>query len=293
MSAAPEGTSRSEDGWTIRRVLTWTTQHLEKRNIDAPRLTAEILIGHVLSMSRVRLYIDLDRPLNKEELGKIRALIERRLAHEPTQYLVGVKEFYGRPFTVDPRVLIPRPETELLVERVLSGFAKDAAPRIVDVCTGSGCIATTIALERPGATVVATDLSSDACAVARGNVEKLGAKVEVLQGDLLEPVRQRDPFDVIVSNPPYIASGEIAGLMTEVRKEPRLALDGGEDGLLLIRRLIEDGRSCLKPGGLLAMEIGETQGAAVRELLTAAGYAEVAIEKDLARHERMAFGRRA
>lgn len=288
MSASPEG---GEDRWTIRRVLTWTTGHFEKREIDAPRLTAEILVGHVLGLSRVRLYIDLDRPLNKEELGKIRGLIERRLQREPTQYLVGAKEFYGRSFAVDPRVLIPRPETELLVERVLSGVAKEAAPRIVDVCTGSGCIAATIAVERPNAQVWATDVSADACAIAQANFEKLGAKVTLLEGDLLAPVAG-EPFDVVVSNPPYIASGELPGLMPEVRREPKLALDGGADGLDLVRRLAVDAVSALYPGGLLAMEIGETQGAGVREILIGAGYVDVAIEKDLERRDRMAFGRR-
>jgi release factor glutamine methyltransferase len=280
------------DTWTIRKVLTWTTQHFEKRQVDAPRLTAEILLGFVLKMSRVRLYVDLDRPLSKEELASFRALIERRMSGEPTQYLTGVKEFYNRSFKVDARVLIPRPETELLVEAALRVLPKDAPSRALDVCTGSGCIAISLAAERPQASVLATDVSPDACALARENAEALGvgARVTVVQADLFAPVPADARFQLVVSNPPYIASGEIPGLSAEVRREPRLALDGGKDGLLLIRRVIEGARRCLLPGGLLAMEIGDTQGNAVRELLQAAGFEDAHVEKDLERRDRLAFG---
>ncbi|MBU8897616.1 peptide chain release factor N(5)-glutamine methyltransferase [Corallococcus sp. H22C18031201] len=278
--------------WTIRRVLTWTTQHFEKRQVDAPRLTAEILLAHVLQTGRVRLYVDLDRPLSKEELATFRALIERRLAGEPTQYLTGVKEFYNRPFRVDSRVLIPRPETELLVEAILQVLPKDAPSRALDVCTGSGCIAISLAAERPQATVLATDLSPGAATVARANAEalKVADRVTVLEGDLLAPVPAEARFHVVVSNPPYVDAGDIPGLSPEVRHEPHMALDGGPDGLRLIRRVVTDARRFLEPGGLLAMEIGETQGPAVLELLRAAGYSDARVEKDLERRERMAFG---
>ncbi|AEI68384.1 peptide chain release factor N(5)-glutamine methyltransferase [Corallococcus macrosporus] len=282
----------SSEPWTIRRVLAWTTQHFEKRQVDAPRLTAEILLSHVLELSRVRLYVDLDRPLSKEELGAYRALIERRMAGEPTQYLTGVREFYNRPFKVDARVLIPRPETELLVEAALRMLPRDAPGRALDVCTGSGCIAISLAAERPQATVTATDLSPDACALARENAQALGVadRVTVLQGDLFAPVPAGERFQVVVSNPPYIASGEIPGLSAEVRREPKLALDGGPDGLVAVRRVVTGARQWLEPGGLLAMEIGEDQGPAVLEFLRAAGYADARVEKDLERRERMAFG---
>jgi len=280
------------DIWTIRKVLTWTTQHFEKREVDAPRLTAEILLAHVLKTSRVRLYVDLDRPLAKEELASFRALIERRMSGEPTQYLTGVKEFYNRTFKVDARVLIPRPETELLVEACLRVLPKDAPSRALDVCTGSGCIAISLAAERPQASILATDVSPDACALARENAEALGvgARVTIAQGDLFAPVPADARFQLVVSNPPYIASEEIPGLSAEVRREPHLALDGGKDGLLLIRRVIEGARRCLLPGGLLAMEIGETQGNAVRELIHAAGFEDARVEKDLERRDRLAFG---
>jgi release factor glutamine methyltransferase len=280
------------ESWTIRKVLAWTAPHFEKKGIDAPRLTAELLLAHVLKVDRVRLYVDHDRPLEAEELATFRALISRRLAYEPTQYLTGAKEFYGRRFQVDPRVLIPRPETELLVDEVLKVLPKDAPSRVVDLCTGSGCIAITLAAERPQAELLATDLSPGACAVAKENAGRLGMaqRVAVLEGDLFAPLPAEARFDVVVSNPPYIASHEVPTLQAEVQKEPHLALDGGQDGLVLIRRIAEDARTRLHPGGLLAMEIGETQGEAVRALLTAAGYTAVRIDPDLERRERLAFG---
>jgi release factor glutamine methyltransferase len=282
----------SSETWTIRKVLTWTTQHFEKRQVDSPRLTAEVLLAHVLKADRVRLYVDLDRPLSKEELATFRGLIERRVSGEPTQYLTGVKEFYNRPFKVDARVLIPRPETELLVEAALHALPKDAPSQALDVCTGSGCIAISLAAERPQATVLATDLSPDACALARENAQALGVgeRVSVLQGDLFAPVPADARFALIVSNPPYITSGELPGLSAEVRREPHLALDGGEDGLVVIRRVIEGARRLLQAGGLLAMETAETQGSAVKELLQAAGFVDVRVEKDLERRDRLAFG---
>lgn len=279
--------------WTIRRVLEWTRGHFDKQDIDEPRLTSEILLGHVLNVPRVRLYMDLDRPLSKEELGTYRALIQRRLAFEPTQYLVGFKEFYGRKFTVDSRVLIPRSETELLVEAALRDVSKEGATRVLDVCTGSGCIAISIAAERPQASVWATDLMTGALEVAKKNAETLqvDGRVTFFQGDLLAPIPEGAKFDVIVSNPPYVKAGELATLQKEVRAEPREALDGGDDGLRLIDRLVTAALPRLKSGGLLALEMGEDQGSAVKELLTRAGYHDVRIEKDLARHDRLALGR--
>jgi release factor glutamine methyltransferase len=281
------------DTWTIRRLLTWTTQHFEKKGIDAPSLTAEVLLSHLLKVDRVRLYVDLDRPLSKEELSTYRGLIERRLSGEPTQYLTGSREFYGRTFKVDPRVLIPRPETELLVEAILRDVPKDAPTRLLDLCVGSGAVAATLAAERPQASVWATDLSSDAATLARDNAESLGvgARVTVREGDLFSPLPPGSRFDAIASNPPYIRSGDIASLQTEVQREPRMALDGGADGLDLIRRIAREGQSWLKPGGRLAMEIGEEQGDAVKRLLLEEGWVEVSVEKDLARLDRLALAR--
>ncbi len=281
--------------WTVRKVLDWTRGHFEKQEIDAPRLTAELLLAHLLKVTRVKLYVDLDRPLQKEELAQYKAMIQRRLAHEPTQYLMGTREFYGRQFAVDKRVLIPRNETELLVEAVLRALPKENPTRVLDVCTGSGCIALSIAAERPQASVWATDLMENALEVARSNAEALGtgARVTFMQGDLFAAVPVGPTFDVIVSNPPYVKTSELATLQKEVRQEPRVALDGGADGLDLIRRIATDAMPRLKPGGLLALEVGEDQGPATSELLTRAGYHEVRVELDLERRDRMVFGRAA
>ncbi len=286
-----EGQTRT---WTVRDVLAWTSQHFQKHGIDSPRLTAEVLLSHALSTTRVRLYTDLDRPLDERERATFRKLIERRVFGEPTAYLTGEREFYGRPFRVDDRVLVPRPETELLVEAVLRELPKDAPSRALDVCTGSGCIAVTIAAERPLASVWAIDVSEGACAVARENAERHGVagRVTVRQGDLFQPLPPDARFDVVMSNPPYVASEEIGRLSREVQREPLAALDGGPDGLDVVRRLVAGAQAHLRAGGLLALEIGEGQGGAARELLQAGGWADVRIEKDLARLDRLAFGRR-
>lgn len=279
--------------WTIRGVLEWTRQHFEKGAIDDPRLTSEILLGHVLGLTRLQLYMDLDRPLSKDELAGYRGLIQRRVGGEPTQYIVGFREFYGRRFAVDQRVLIPRSETELLVEAVLRVVTKVSPADVLDLCTGSGCIAVTIAAERPQARVWASDLMSAALEVARLNAQahQVTERLSFLQGDLLHAVPVGLAFDVLVSNPPYVKSSEIATLQPEVQREPREALDGGPDGIGLIAGIVHDARPFLKPGGLLAMEIGEDEGTAVRDLLMSAGYGEVRIEKDLAGHERLALAK--
>ncbi len=283
----------STDIWTVRRVLTWTTQHFEKKGVDAPRLTAEVLLSHVLKVDRIRLYVDLDRPLSKEELAAFRALIERRTSGEPTQYLTGHREFYGRTFKVDPRVLIPRPETELLVEAVLRDLPKDATVRLLDLCVGSGAIAVTLAAERPQASVWATDLSPAAVSVAQENAEALGvgARVTIREGDLFSPLPPGVRFDAIASNPPYIRSSDLGTLQAEVQREPRMALDGGADGLDLIRRIGREGQGWLKAGGRLAMEIGEEQGDAVKRVLEETGWVDVSVEKDLARLDRLVLAR--
>jgi release factor glutamine methyltransferase len=284
----------SEASWTVRRVLGFTTRHFDKHGVDAPRLASELLLAHVLGVDRVRLYTDLDRPLEKGELAAYRALIERRVEGEPVQYLTGRRDFYGRVFCVDSRVLIPRPETELLVEAVLHALEQGGAPRLLDVATGSGCIAVTLAAERPESSLLAIDVDEGCCALARANAEAAGvsARVDVRQGDLFAPVVMEAPFDVVVSNPPYVRTGDLAGLQAEVRREPRLALDGGPEGLSVLRRVVEGAFPHLAPGGLLALEIGEEQGAAVRDLLQARGYERVHIEPDLERRDRFAFGTR-
>jgi release factor glutamine methyltransferase len=237
--------------------------------------------------------MEIDRPLHKDELSQYRALIQRRIGGEPTQYLTGLKDFYGRKLIVDPRVLIPRPETELLVEAVLRELPKDAPSRVLDLCTGSGCVAVTIAAERAQASVWAVDISHDACEVAKLNAEKLlvASRVTVIEGDLFAPVPQGAKFDAIVSNPPYVKTADLPGLQKEVLREPKLALDGGADGLDLVRRIADGAKAWLKAGGQLALEIGDEEGPAVNEILMRAGYRETRVEKDLARLDRLAFGR--
>jgi release factor glutamine methyltransferase len=283
-----------DEPWTIRRVLGWTSQHFETKGIDSPRLTAEVLLAHALKLTRVRLYVDFDRPLEGAELKAYRALISRRVEGEPTQDLTGEKEFYTRRVAVDARVLVPRPETELLAEAVLRAVPQDGPSAVLDLCTGSGCLAVTIAAERPQATVAATDLSPQACEVARTNIaaHQVQDRVTVYEGDLASAVPSGMAFDVVVCNPPYVATAEIDGLSAEVRREPRMALDGGADGLQLFRRVIPTALPLLKPGGLLALEIGETQGSAIAALLREAGYGNVRIERDLERRERHAYGER-
>lgn len=283
----------AEERWTVRKVISWTCAHFEKHAVDAPRLTAELLLAHLLSTDRVKLYLDLERPLEKAELASYRGLIQRRLGGEPTQYLVGHKQFYNRRFAVDPRVLIPRSETELLVEAALRALDQGAAAQVLDLCTGSGCVAITLACERPALAVTAVDLSPGACAVARANAFALGcaARVTVLEGDLFAPLEPGARYAAITANAPYIASGELSTLQREVKQEPRLALDGGPDGLDLIRRVAEGGRERLEVGGLLALEIGDAQGPMVKDILVRAGYRDVVIERDLARLDRLAFGR--
>ena len=279
--------------WTVKRILEWTRGHFEKQQVDSARLTAEILLAHTLKLTRVKLYVEHDRPLSKDELAAFKALIQRRMTGEPTQYLVGSKEFYGRTFSVDPRVLIPRPETELLVEAVLRDLPKDEPRRVLDVCTGSGCIAISIAAERPKASVWATDVSAEALELAAKNAEALqvGPRVTFRQGDLFAAIPADMKFDVIVSNPPYIRRDELKSLQREVQKEPTLALDGGPDGLDFYRRILETALSHLKSGGLLAFEIGDEQGAAVSQLMARSGCRDVRVEKDLAPHDRLVLGR--
>jgi release factor glutamine methyltransferase len=275
------------------KVLTWTEGRFKERGLESPRLDAQVLLAHVLGKDRVYLYTHFDQPLGPDELAKYRALIQRRLAGEPVAYLVGEKEFRSLTFAVDKRVLVPRPDTEATVEAALALLPADAVGRVVDIGTGSGAIALTIKKERAQLEVLAVDRSADAAAVARANAERLGLAVEILEGDLFAPVAARGPFILIVSNPPYIPSDHIAALAPEVRNEPMLALDGGEDGLDVVRRLIKEAPPLLAPNGALVLEIGAGQAEAVVELFAADGRYEAATStKDLAGIERAVAARK-
>ncbi len=276
MSVPPERSTT----WTTLKLVAWTQDFLARKGIDAPRLTAELLLAHALSCDRVRLYLDFDRPLGEPELARFRDLVRRRADGEPTAYLVGRKDFYGRPFRVDRRVLVPRPETELVLEAALAGLPEGG--RSLDLCTGSGCLAISLALERKGARVVATDVSPDALALARENAAALGAVVEFAQGDLWAAVHAGEPFDVVAANPPYVPARELAALPREVRREPCIALDGGEDGLAVLRPIVAGAPRRLRPGGLLCVEMHESHAGVLPGLCLEAGFERAEARRDLA-----------
>lgn len=275
---------------TVLELLRLATGYLEGKGVARPRLDAEVLLAHVLQTERIMLYVHHDRPLEPDEVAAYRALIGRRGRREPVAYLTGVKEFYGRPFRVDPAVLIPRPETEHLVETAVAFAGERQALRGWDVGTGSGILAVTLACEIPESQWIATDLSAAALAVARENAERHGVagRIRFVEGDLFAGGESDGAWDLIVSNPPYLTAQEMAALPPEVRYEPSLALDGGPDGMAVIRRLIEEGWRFLRPGGLLALEIGAGQAEACCRLVAATGrYEAVRVTRDHAGHPRV------
>ncbi len=277
----------SNDVWTIRRVLSWTTGFFERKSIESARLDAELLIADALGVQRMQLYLDIDKPLAPEELASIRARVERRGAYEPVAYILGTKGFWSLDLDVDQRVLVPRPETERLVELALAALGDVDDPIIVDVGCGSGCVALALAEERPSAAIHAVDASADALAVARANGVRLGKTIQWHHGDMLAPVD--GPLDMVVSNPPYIPTADIEALMPDVQQhEPMMALDGGPDGLDLIRRLVADAAQKLRPGGALLFEIGSDQGASAKSLVEAHGaFGEVVVHPDYAKLDRV------
>jgi release factor glutamine methyltransferase len=275
--------------WAVLDVLRWTTAHFEKHGLASARLDAELLAAHAFGMSRIELYAHFDRPLAAAELASYRDLVSRRLAGEPVAYLLGHKEFWSLDLLVDSRVLIPRPDSETLVEEALDRIAGPGG-RIADVGTGSGALALALAKARPEAQVFATDISPEALDVARANAERLGLTVTFLQGDLARPLLLAGRFDLIVANLPYIPSADIDGLAADVRSEPRLALDGGADGLALVRRLVAGAPEVLQPGGCLALEVGAGQAGAVADLLREASLGGVGSRRDLAGIERVVSG---
>ena len=287
---APPTTSSLPATWTVLDVVRWTTARFAERGLGTPRLDAELLVAHVLSLPRVQLYVQFERVLTPEELASLRDMIKRRQAGESIAYLTGRKEFWKFELAVDARVLVPRPDTETLVEEALARLGEPAPARIADVGTGSGALAITLAKVRAEAAVFASDVSPAALEVARGNAERLGAAVTFVEGDLGAPLAAHAPFTLIVANLPYVPTGELASLSADVRSEPALALDGGADGLDLVRRLVKEAPALLAAGGALALEIGDGQAAATRALLEAAAFTDVQTRKDLAGIERIVSG---
>jgi release factor glutamine methyltransferase len=279
--------------WTIDSVLRWATEDFRGRGIHSPRLDAELLLCRALGVTRIQLIVDAKRTLEPDELARVRQLVKRRRAREPIAYILGEREFYGRVFRVDKRVLVPRPDTEALVDVALERTrAVSMSMRALDVCTGSGCVAITLARERPTCTVFGSDASDDALAVARANAARLGAyNVAWRRGDLFAAIEPAPRFDLVTANPPYIATDEIDALPPDVRDfEPRLALEAGSGGLDVVRRLVADAPARLVEGGVLATEVGAGQAAAVVELFERAGFRDVDVRRDYGRIERVVSG---
>lgn len=267
---------QSDGPWTVERVLNWTRGYFERKQVDSPRLSAELILAHVMGLSRIKLYTNYLQPLSEAQLSKLRDLVRRAGEHEPIAYLTGRAWFFNLELEVGPAVLIPRPDTETLVEQVLSiirhvpGFE---TPRVLDLCTGSGAIAIAVAYHAPASQIVATDISPEALSIANQNIHRhhLQDRITLLQGDLmgaLEPYIDKTPFDLIVSNPPYISTDKIPYLPRNVRDyEPRQALDGGDDGLAIHRRILHQSVNRLRPGGKILLEIGYDQHEAALKMI--------------------------
>ncbi len=281
--------------WTIQKLLNWIIEYFTNKGIESPRLSAELLLSHVLGLKRIELYTQFDKIVAKQQLDELHELVERAGRCEPVAYLTGKTEFYSLQLEVSPDCMIPRPETELLVERSIEFLRKRAGTQFIcDLCTGCGPIGIAIAKNFRDARIIATDISDVALRIAAANVEKhqLKDRIELLQGDLFDPIMPHldvDRFDLIVCNPPYVSSAEFEKLDKNVRDyEPRLALFAGEDGLDIYRRIFEKIDQFLKPDAALMLEIGYAHGQAVKEMLEQAGiFTEIKIEKDFHNNDRI------
>ena len=286
--------------WTIQKLLNWVTEYLTAKGIESPRLSAELLLSHVLGLKRIELYTQFNKVVVAEHLDILRGLVKRAGLHEPVAYLTGGTEFYSLELDITGDCLIPRPETELLVQRAIEFLrTRSGVQYVCDLCTGSGCIAVAIAKNVPDARLTATDISAAALAIAARNVEKhrLMGQVRLLCGDLFGPVIQQldvTQFDLIVCNPPYVSTAEYEKLDKNVKDyEPVSALLAGEDGLDVYRRIIKKVDELLKPDAALMLEIGYAQGPTVINLLEQTGsLAEVNIEKDPHNNDRIVTARK-
>lgn len=284
--------------WTVLELVTWSTAYLEEKNIDEARLTVELLLAHALKMKRIQLYMNFDKPMTAEELAGYKLLLKRRLTREPVQYIIGETEFMGLPFTVDHRVLIPRPETETLVEEALR-CCKDirtaGAPiAVLDVGTGSGCIAVSFAKLFPGSVVDAIDISADALDVARLNAERNTVAVNFASADIFSDERLpfSQPYDAILSNPPYISTEIYATLQPEIRDfEPLAAETDGADGLSFYRRLAGVAKTLLTTSGIIAVEHAFDQQEDVMAIFAASGWRTVLPVKDYSGSPRCVIAR--
>ncbi|PIR17930.1 MAG: protein-(glutamine-N5) methyltransferase, release factor-specific [Deltaproteobacteria bacterium CG11_big_fil_rev_8_21_14_0_20_49_13] len=301
--------------WTILKLIEWTTDYFKKHEIPNPRLDAELLLSHTLDKKRIDLYLSFDKTVSEKDLATFKEYIRRRVKREPLQYITGVQDFYGVPIKVTPDVLIPRPETELMVEQTLKLVTgHESRITICDLCTGSGCIIAALASELPNAQLTGTDISEKALEVAKFNTKNWKERITLMNGDLFAPLlckhaqsslegeverslphpnppltKGRKWFDLIVSNPPYVPEDEFSGLQPEVRDfEPRSALTATDNGLEIIKRIINDASTHLVKGGTLIMEIGDKQAEEVRSLIANNGsYDKVEMLKDYGGIERV------
>jgi len=281
--------------WTVARALQWTTAYFTRKGIQTPRLDGEVLLAHALNTDRLQLYLDFDRPLLPAERERYRQFVARRGRREPVALITGTKEFWSIPFRVVPGVLIPRPDTEILVQAVLDEIRRLASPRIFEIGTGSGAITVAIAKDRPDARLIATDSDLVSVQTASTNAKGAGVSTSVafLAMDLFSALRPETRFDVICANPPYVRSDAIPTLEPEiVNFEPVRALDGGEDGLHVIRQIAHEAGAFLNAGGWLILEIGDEQGDLAKEILAGAGITEnIQVLPDLAGRPRVVEGR--
>jgi release factor glutamine methyltransferase len=289
--------SAANDDWTVRRILDWTIGHLKERGSETPRLDAEVLLAHAWNCKRIQLYTRFDEAVPANVRSTMRELVKRRANAEPVAYLVGLREFFSLEFEIEPGIFIPRPTTELLIVDGLAFLKGRESPRVLELCTGSGCIAVTLAHQAAHARVDSVDINPLAVKVAGRNAERhaVSERVRVLEGDLFAPVANEPPYDLVVTNPPYVRTGEIPNLSADIRNhEPLLALDAGADGLDVIRRIVPELSRCLAPGGLFLLELSPRQVPEVTELLQATGFfPRVTPLKDLDRKDRALRAERA
>ena len=278
-----------KDVWTISSLLNWTVNYFKSKNIQSARLDAEVLLSHVLRQERIYLYVHFDEPMEQNELSKFREYVKKRAQHVPIAYIIGEREFMGLPFKVTKDTLIPRPDTEILVENVLNNVDRDKEIEIVDIGTGSGAIILSLLVNLPKAQGKTVDISSKAIEVAKENAVNLQVndRCEFFVGDLFAPLNG-SKFDLIVSNPPYIPQKDIATLEDDVKEyEPVSALTDGGDGLSYYRRLLSEGKAYIKENGFIALEIGIYQSEDVKQIAMDNGWKDIKIIKDYAGIDRV------
>ncbi|MCD4652362.1 peptide chain release factor N(5)-glutamine methyltransferase [bacterium] len=286
-----------KDLWTVRALTNWTTSYFAEKGIVSPRLDAELLLAHALQCLRLDLYLTPDKPVNDRERTKFRGFVKRRAKREPVAYILGKKEFWSRDFLVNSKVLIPRPETEHLIEVVLEIVKSIEKPFLADIGTGSGCIAITLALEIEDARIVAGDVSMEAIEIAKQNAERLNASETIYFGcgswfDSFSGIAEEESFDIIVSNPPYIPEDKMLMLQPEIKYEPEKALNGGNTGLAAYYYLADQGFRWLRPGGSIVLETGDNQSNTVSTILSEHQFDSIAVVQDATGKDRIVTGRK-